>query len=234
MKNTINKIFSDEIDEMTHEEFIKFSKGVFDNRYLIEGKRQKNKTAIKTSSEFANYFVRRILEKINEEIEVKGAIITTLDIKGDLDFEIKGEKRYMGIRQLLIDTKIESSKLLEFMDKYPKCYCALTFKVEGYELKIKPKVPKSGKPPKKGDDAPRADFCTLKTNDQDLINDIFFDFVDFQEIRIKHIIEINEIELPQGITNPKEVREKAIRKGKLKRVINIEGREELRVKEFSI
>ena len=73
MKNTIAKIFSGETDEEVHSDFIKFSRGIFQDRYLIEGKKQKEKWSIKTSAEFANFFVRRCLEKSPGEINIKGA-----------------------------------------------------------------------------------------------------------------------------------------------------------------
>ena len=58
----------------------------------------------------------------------------------------------------------------------------LLFKTNNSELKIKGKAPKSGKPGKKGDDeAPKADFCSLKTSDREIMKDLFFDLHDFSE-----------------------------------------------------
>jgi len=234
MKNIIYKIFSGNPDEEVHNEFIKFSRGVFDNRYLIEGKRQKDKWSIKTSSEFANFLVRRLLEKVEGEIEAKGAIISTLDLSKDVDFEIADTKGYMGIKQLLIDTKTSAGKIIALMDKYPRAFYALTFSIGGNELKIKAKAPKSGKPGTKGDDeGPKADFCSIKTNDKEIINDLFFDFPSFYEIKVKHIIEVREIEIPKGIKDPREMREKAVRKGILKRFVQVDGVKKQSEKAFS-
>src|SRR3989344_6948269 len=74
MKNVIAKIFSGETDEEVHSDFVKFSRGVFENRYLLEGKKQKDKWSLKTSAEFVNYLVRRCLEKISGKVRVTGAI----------------------------------------------------------------------------------------------------------------------------------------------------------------
>ena len=58
MSSVLKKIFSEQSDEEVHNEFIKFGKGVFENRYLLEAKKQKDKWAIKTSAEFSNFLVR--------------------------------------------------------------------------------------------------------------------------------------------------------------------------------
>ena len=234
MKNVINKIFSGECDEEVHLDFMKFSKGKFENRYLMEGKKQAGKWSVKSSAEFGNYFVRRCLENFDGSVQVKGAIICTMkEIKKDIDFEISGEKGYMGIKQFLIDTFVSSEKILNLMDKYPRAFYALSFKNDNFELKIKPKAPKSGKPSNKEDDkGPKADFCSLKTSDKSVVDDLFFDFSDWKEIKIKHTIEVQEIELPSGVKEPTEMREKAVRKGVIIRKVEVDGCEEIKEKEF--
>ena len=96
MKNVINKIFSNETDSEVHDDFVKFSRGRFENRYLLEGKKQADKWAVKSSAEFANYFVRRCLEKISGEVQMKGVIVTTnKKLREEFDFEI-GRERLHG------------------------------------------------------------------------------------------------------------------------------------------
>ena len=78
MSNVIRKIFLDEAgenDQEVHEAFIKFGKGEFGARYLLEGKKQKDRWAIKTSAEFGNYFVKRCLADVEEPIDMKGVIV---------------------------------------------------------------------------------------------------------------------------------------------------------------
>jgi len=233
MKSTITKIFSGISDDAVHNDFVKFSKGVFENRYLLEGKRQKEKWSIKTGAEFANFLVRKCLENFGGDVEVKGAIICTRDIKEDLDFEIKNVKNYMGIKQFQINSKIAAGSILNLMDKYPRAFFALTFSIENCNLKIKAKPPKSGKPGKKGEEEPKADFCSLKTNNSEIVSDLFFDFPDFKEIKIKHTVEIKEIEIPKDTKTPEEMREKAVRKGVIKRIVNVDGESKESEKEFS-
>lgn len=236
MNNVIHQIFSGRGDENVHSDFIKFSRGVFENRYLIEGKKQKDKWSIKTSAEFANFFVRRCLEKSRGEIEITGAIISTKDIISEFKFLIEDVKNYMGIKQFLINSKFDADKILEIMKKYPRAFYALSFSTDDYELKIKAKPPKSGKPGKRAKDndgEPKANFCSLKTSDPEIIIDLFFDFPNFNEIKIKHTIEIKEIEIPKNAKTPKEMREMAIRKGIIKRFVDVDGKKEVKEVKFA-
>ena len=80
MESTIKKIFSKKADEIVHGEFVKYSRGVFNDKYLVEAKKVKDKWNIKTSNEFANFFVRTLLEENPGEIDIKGVIVATFDI----------------------------------------------------------------------------------------------------------------------------------------------------------
>lgn len=233
----MHSIFSGKSDENVHSDFIKFSRGVFENRYLIEGKKQKDKWALKTSAEFANFFVKRCLEKARGEIAVSGAIILTKDIRSEFKFPIENVKSYMGIKQFLINSKIDAGKILEIMKKYPRAFYALSFSSADCELKIKAKPPKSGKPgsKSKGENGePKADFCSLKTSDFEIVKDLVFDFPSFNEIKIKHTIEIRDIELPKNAKTPEETREMAIRKGIIKRFIDVDGKKEVKEIKFAV
>lgn len=236
MRSVINKIFSGNVDESVHAEFIKYSRGVFENRYLLEGKKQKDKWVVKGSAEFANFFVRRCLEKTKGAVDVKGIIVSTDNIEGDCSFEIADTKKYMGITQFIIDGSVEPAAVLTLMDKRPRAFYALSFTAEGTELKIKAKPPKSGKPGTKSkddDEGPKADFCSLKTTDKSVIEDLFFDHQNFTEIKINHTLEIQSIELPKVYKTPEEMREKAVRKGVVKRMITVDGKKDVKEAKFS-
>ncbi len=234
MSNTIAKIFSKKTDDQVHEEFVKFSRGVFPNRFLIQGKKQSSKWAIKTGAEFANFLVREGLERAKGEIAISGVIVTTADIAKQIPFPIERVKNFQGIKQIVLNTKVAPKDLIEIMEKFPKAFFAISFAFEGYELKILAKAPKSGKPSNKGEDDPKVNFCTLKTTDRKIVEDIFFDYPEFNEILISHTIEITGIEIPKGVSDPKEMREKAIRKGVLKRGVTVDGNKEEKKVDFSI
>jgi hypothetical protein len=233
MSSVLKKIFQGKTDEEVHSEFIKYGKGEFRDRYVIEGKKQKDAWKIKTSSEFANYFVKQGLGNYKGEIQIKGIIVSTNDISSDCKFEIGKVKKYMGISQFVIDTKIIPSVMFDLMEKYPRAFYALSFSYPEFELKVKAKPPKTGKPGKSADENPTADFCSLKTNNKKIIEDLFFDNSSFKECFIKHIVEINDIEIPKNIENPKEMREKSIRKGIMKRFAQFDGIKKESSKEFS-
>ena len=130
MEIFLKKIAEKKFDEDVHFEFIKFSKGVFENRYLINVKKQNEKFNIKTSAEFANYFVKTCLENLgkNDDIDVKGIIISTFDISKDINFQISNVKKYMGIQQLVINTRTKADEILKVMNKYPRVFYGLSFK----------------------------------------------------------------------------------------------------------
>ncbi|MDO8509383.1 MAG: hypothetical protein Q7S27_06915 [Nanoarchaeota archaeon] len=225
MENVLKRIFSGKSDDDMHNEFIKFSRGIFANRYLLYGKKQKDKWTIKTGCEFANFLVRRCLEKSEGEISATGIIVYTGSL-GDSKIPIERVKQFMGIKQYVINSKVKVSDVLEAMDKYPKAFFALTFSIPTAELKIKAKAPKSSKPSTKGDAEVKADFCSLKTTNKELVEDLFFDFPQFNEIKIKHILDIEKVIIPTNISDPVKMREMSKRKGKIIRDITVDGKTE--------
>ncbi len=230
----IKNIFAGVFDEEVHSDFLKFSRGEFKDRYLTEGKKQKDKYSIKTSAEFANYLVRKCLEKANGDVEFKGIIVATFDLRKEAEFEIKKVGNFQGIRKHEIDSKISKDKILKLMEKYPRCFFALSFKTGFSELKIKAKAPKTGKAGKTDEDGPKADFCSLKTSDMALVKELFFDSPDFSEIKAKHILKINEIIYPKDMNGmrPEQVRENSKRKGVLIREVSIDGVKKISEAEF--
>ena len=232
MESALKKIFSGKSDSFVHNEFIKFGKGKFENKYLLECKKQKDKWSIKTSAEFANFLVRACLEKANGEIDVQGVIVSTNDLRGEAKFEIERIKQFAGVKQMVVNCRTNALNILELMNKYPRAFYALSFSTPAFVLKIKPKAPKSGKPSSKEGEGPKCDFCSLKTSDREIIEDLFFDFPNFNEIKIKHTIEINQIILPSGIEDPVKIRELAKKKGRIIREIEVDGRKEIKEKEF--
>lgn len=222
--NVIKKIYLNDFDDEVHSHFIKFSRGKFDNKYLIEAKKQKSGFVIKTSAEFANFFVKLGLARANEKVNIKGAIISTLKIEKDITFPIENVKQFMGIKQIIVNTSVSKNQILDLMEKYPRVFFALSFSLPDYELKIKAKAPKSAKPSTSGDKEVKADFCSLKTNFHGVIEDLLFDVKEFASVKIKHTIQINDIILPTEEKDPVRIRELSKRKGTLIRNINVDDK----------
>ncbi|MEK6933274.1 MAG: hypothetical protein AABW75_00170 [Nanoarchaeota archaeon] len=225
MKDVIHKIFLKDFDDVVHSVLVKFSRGTFGNKYILSAKKQKNLWVIKTSAEYVNYIVRACLEKITQEIEVNGVIVATFNIQTKTQFPIERIKQFMGIKQSIINTRVSPDKIISLMNEFPRAFYALSFITDNYELKVKPKAPKSAKPSTKGDKEVSADFCTLKTSDDSIVKDMLFDISDFKEASGRHTIQINDIILPKGIEDPAELREKSKRKGIVKRELIIDGKE---------
>lgn len=220
--SVIQKIFAGKSDVEVHSDFVKYSKGVFQAKYLIDAKKQKDKWSIKTGPEFANFLVRQCLSEIKGEVEVKGVIVATFDVSKEAKFPISGIKQFMGIKQAVVNCKVEPAKIIELMDKYPKAFFALSFVTPLSELKIKPKAPKSAKPSSGGDKAPSAEFCSLKTTSNKVAESLLFNLPDFQKVSISHTLNINEIVLPKGEKDPVKLRENAVRKGTVKRIVRLD------------
>lgn len=234
----IKKIFEGVSDEEVHSDFVKFSRGFFRDKYVIEVKRQAKKWAIKTSPEFVNFLVERCLKKLPEDSKfpIKGVIVSTSDLSDEADFDVKKVSNFQGVKKMQIDTDVLPEDILKVMENYPRVFFALSFKGEDFDLKVKAKAPKSGKPGKEDGEGPKADFCSLKTNDEDLVKVLLFDLdlSSIKNVSVSHDIEIDNIVYPKDVVNlkPAEIREMAKRGGKVIRKINVDGRKKESEKEF--
>jgi len=238
--NFIKKIFDERADNLVHLQFQKFSKGEFKNKALIEVKKLGKGWTIKTSAEFANELVRIVAEKLKEKkTTITGAIISTLNLKENPEFsrflEHAEIKQFQGIKRYLIKEEISGNELINLLDKSPKAFFALSFEYEGNKLKIKPKAPKSGKPSSKGGESPKADFCVLKTSDEQIIRNFIFEKEDFKEAKVNHTFLIERIEIPENLKDSKDfakIREESKRVGKIIREAVIDGEHIKTEKEF--
>ncbi len=231
----IKKIFEGDFDDEVHNAFVKFSRGEFKDKYLVNAKKQANKWAVKTGPEYVNSLVKVCLQRLgDEEVSMTGIIVSTLDLREEITFPIVKTGNFQGIRKNQINTEIKPNELIALMEKFPKVFFALSFKGKDFNLKIKAKAPKSGKPGK-GDEDAKADFCTLKTNERGILTDLFFDIdLDWKEISINHTIKIDGIVYPDDMDNlkPAEVREQSKRKGIIVRRLIVDGKEKVKEANF--
>ena len=234
----IKKIFGEQTDDLVHQQFIKFSKGLFDSRSMIRAKNSKGNYTISTTSEYGKDIIMTLAEKLGDKsTSVTGAIISALDLEG---FEYDERKMAMGVRKYMIyDKEMTGNKIIELCNTINKAFFALSFKLdETTSLVIKPKSPKSAKgasSSKNPDKKAKIDFCKLKTNDESIIKTLFLDDeLVFKKIEIKHDIVIENIILPEGETDFAKIREMAKRQGKIIRNIDMDGVETKKEKEFSV
>ncbi|NPE27086.1 hypothetical protein HNV12_03740 [Methanococcoides sp. SA1] len=222
----IKKIFDGAVDGEVHVAFLKFGRGVYKGKYLLEGKRQAKNWAVKAGAEYANGLVRWCLKDL-ESVRAKGVIVSTLDLRDEISFDLKKVSNFQGVRKHVVDCEVKRDEIYALMDKYPKAFFALTFKGDDFMLKIKPKAPTSGKPGKDKGEGPKADFCTLKTADEALLKELFFDVVSFGKVRVNHEIEITDIVYPADMESlkPAEIREMAKRRGIVRRNVVVDEEE---------
>jgi len=191
--NFIKRIVDGNVDESVHFQFQKFSKGEFRDRAIVEAKSSKGKYTIKTTAEFANELVKFVAEKLGEnKTNVKGAIVSTNDLTGELEF--KDKKQFQGVKRYLIESEMSGKDILDLLEKFPKAFFALTFDSEDSKLKIKPKAPKSAKPKSKGE-APKPDFCRLVTTDKEIGESFVIETDDWQKAEINHTFFIDQIKV---------------------------------------
>jgi len=234
--NFIKKIFEDKIDNFVHLQFQKFSKGEFTNRALIRAKCSGSKYTIFTSAEFANGLVRTIAEKLgNEKTKVTGAIISTNDLKNEIEF--KQIKQFQGVKKYLIEKEMSGNEIISLMERFPKVFLALSFEIpqQKIKLKIKPKSPKSSKSKNK-DEIPKPNFCKLVTEDSEIGRGFIFEKPDFKEANITHTFIIDEIIISDELKQSNDfakIREESKRKGRIIRKAVIDGHEIINEKEFS-
>jgi hypothetical protein len=225
--NFIKKVFSKGGDEFVHLQFQKFSRGEFRDRAGIKAKKSPGKYTIWTTFEFANELVRIMAEKLGStKTAVQGAVITTSDLAGKLDFSSK--KQFQGVKSYIIGKEMSGSEILNLLNEFPKAFFALSFSANGNELKIKAKAPKSAKSKNNEKEKPRPDFCKIVTSDEVLARSFVFEKPDFKEAEISHDFIIEQIVIPNSIKEEKDfaiMREKSLRKGKIIRKAVIDGKE---------
>ncbi|MBI2628550.1 hypothetical protein HYW74_00510 [Candidatus Pacearchaeota archaeon] len=235
MDSFIKKVFDGKTDNLVHMQFQKFSKGEFRDKALVSVNKIGNRFSIGTTYEYANELVRSAAEKLKngEKTKVTGVIVSTRDLKGQLEFD--NIKQFMGVKQYIINHELSKEEILGICDKFSTSFIGLSFSAGDTELKIKAKAPKSAKPSTSSDKAPSADFCKLKTLDIELVRDLLFDVTNFESIKkifIRHDFIITDIDIPKNEKDPAKMREMAIRKGKIIRKIDIDGRETLKEIKF--
>jgi len=234
--NFIKKLVDGRGDEMAHLQFQKFSRGEFQNRAIIESKLSKGKYTINTTPEFANEMVFLVAKKLGKDKAlVTGSIITTSNLEEKIDF--KSKKQFQGVKNYSISGEMSGEEILDLLSKFPKAFFGLSFSTSDTVLKIKPKMPKSGKPSSKGEAAPKPDFCKIVTTDSKIGKSFIFETEIFSKAKVNHKFIIEKIVVPEEIKNEKDfaiVREKSLREGKIIRTTIIDDKESVKEINFKV
>ena len=232
--NFIKSIFEKKPSEEAHRQFSRFSKGVFENKALIDINRGKT-IKLKTSAEFANELVYFMAKTIEEPVLVRGIVFSTRDLRNESSVEFEDVKSAMGVRKHIVNCKLKKEQLIGLCESLHDASLNLSFSTRYGSLQIKEKTPKSGKPGK-GNEEPKADFCILITDNESILEDYAFDIKNnFKKLFIKHTYDIKEIIIPDEYKNDFAMaRKMGLRKGKILRFITIDGKEDKHEMEFSV
>ena len=216
MDSFIKKIFEKNIDDSVHSHLIRFGKGRFENRAVINLKRG-NKIIVTSSFEFANDFVNFVFEN-SDKVNVSG-ILLSREAKNLKAGKVKKGIYHYGLAKELNRGEFEELKKNSYF---------LLFDCEagGISLKINKKLPalSKGKSNKIKDK-----FCSLEIEERlwpKLHSAFFFDIPqESKKARIIHIFEINEIILPKNEKDFEKLRILAKKVGKISRIAKFNGKE---------
>ncbi len=221
----IKKIFDNQADESVHKQFVRFGKGIFENRAVVNA-RKNSIIKIGTSFEYTNDLVL-FCSSLAKELSVSGIIFSREDISSIIDEE--GRKK-AGLFSYEIAKKLDNEKIKEIA---AKAYAMLLdCEAEGISLKIKKKLPKPGKGGKAKQDEK---FCILQLDKKfwaSIKEEFFFDIENFKKANIKHGFLIEEIIMPEGEKDFEKIRLMAKRKGKIIRHILVDGKSLEKEKSF--
>jgi len=214
MSSFLKKVIEKNNAESAKRYFLRFGKGVYNQRFLISYTKGKN-IKVRGSFEWANDFVRFVKE--NKDLRFFGRVMSLEKIQG-----MNGKKKGASF---VYD--VEESSLEEFQNPY---FYLVNVNSNDIVLKIKKALPKPGKEADKIDDK----FCALDIDVKywpKFKEYFFWDVPEGKKVQIEHTLEVTEVEIPKDVPT-EEVREKSVRKGKIVRKITVDGKET--VKEYDL
>ncbi|MFH1210904.1 MAG: hypothetical protein V1645_03225 [archaeon] len=213
--NYVKKIFENKADETVHQRLVRYGKGEYESS-IMEIKNSKN-LKIKGTFEFSNDLFATIAENINEEAEVQGSIIAPRDFENELSFGLTSYKKKKGANSGELETTLKPEQMREIYEKFKNNFILLNVESKNFSLKVGKKLPKPGGKIKEG-------FCKA-TLPKELLNEFVWETKDFKKAIIKHIFMISELIVPKEHENDHAMaRLMAKRKGKLKRILDIDGK----------
>jgi len=226
----IKKIWEGKGEE-AHYQFVRFSKGRFEGRAVLNLWRT-GKIKLRGSFEWANDFVVMASELI-DKARISGIVLSKenlSDMMSQNNIQGNSESKKKG---LFYKNNIEGQELTnEQIKKLVENSYTCLLDIEGTDivLKTKKKLPKPGKSEGKVDDK----FCHLELDLKywPVIKEAF-KFPECKKCKVSHIFEIEQIILPE--TDEKDfakIRELAKRRGKIIRKINVDSRESEEEVEF--
>ncbi|MHA1617826.1 MAG: hypothetical protein ACTSVZ_00995 [Promethearchaeota archaeon] len=239
-----------------HKHFTRYSKGAFEGP-VFKISRTKAKITLWSSHEYEDILLRFALQLCDDdEINVTGKLLGASNFtplmehlnfsKAWFPVKSKGKTENFTIEFKTPET-IEKQKMVDLAIKgTPYVYILLSFTSadKSVVLKIKKKPPRpSSKNPEDAAIAAKLKFASLKVPyseelAQAVFEEVFPDFLDeipkgWKSITIQNIYKITDLEIPKKKMNSRKIRLHTLRKGSLKRIIDIDKEEFVNEVEFS-
>ncbi|UZE93627.1 MAG: hypothetical protein IB618_02540 [Candidatus Pacearchaeota archaeon] len=224
----IKKIFQNKVDETVHKQFIRFGKGEFGSKAIINI-RKTSVVKLTTSFELAGDIII-FISSLAPWFRVEGLLSNREQIPC---FEGKKKK---GLFVYNIAKELRSEELRDLVLKsYPTLLDCISGD-ESINLKIKKRIPKPGKKTEaKVDDK----FCQLNLDAKywpQLHNEFLFDLpFEIKKARIVHTFIIKDIKIPKELEKEgdyEKIRLGAKRIGKVIRKVVVDGKEIVKEKDF--
>lgn len=215
--NFIKQIVKGQVDEATHKKLARYGKGEYD-RGLLLVKKGKKDIKVKASWDWSNDIFGIIAENIKKDAEVKGKIIAPRDLKSEIGIESNFSKRGR-LYTAEIDATLNADQIRSIYEKFKDDFILLSIKSDEFKLSVKDKIPKPGGKIKE-------DFCSA-TLPLSALDELAFDFdQNFSEAKIVNKLVITDLVVPKEYASDFAMaRLMAKRKGKLVRVITVDGKE---------
>lgn len=224
----IKNIFVNKIDDGVHQQFIRFGKGNYATKAVVNAKISGNNAKASGTFELANDFVL-LCSDLAPKLKISGIILS----KEKMNLE--NERKKSGIFEYSIDKEIDSKELKNIVEK---CYFALIdCQAPGISFKVKKKLPRPGK---SGDTKVNDKFCALELDMKffpKLKDGFFWDAPVFKKARAEHSYLISEIIIPKELEKEKnfdKIRQEAKRKGVLTRKVIADGKETVKEINFAV
>ena len=219
--NFLKSLFEGKQHPLMHDKFTRYGNGEYERLYF-EIKKGKD-LKIKSSFDFANDFVGIIADRIKENATVSGKLIAARDFEKELGFPTTTYTKRGKLYTAELNTTLKPDQLKSLYDKMKEDFLLLKIESDNFKLKTKNSLPKPG-------GRVKPNFCSA-TLPLECLDEFAWDVKkDFKLLIIKHVLHITDVEFSQELMkkDPARARLEARRKGKIERLLNIDGSEEKR------
>jgi len=215
--NFIKQIAQGKPDDTVHKKLARYGKGEYDRGLLLITKGKKD-LKIKASWDWANDLFGIIADHIKKTAEIKGKIIAPRDFKSELNMESSFSK-WGKMYTAEIEATLNAEQIKSIYEKFKNDFLLLNVKSDDFKLNVKNSIPKPGGKVKEN-------FCSATLPLEDL-DEFAFDFdTNFSQAKITNKFVITDLVVPKQYEKDFAMaRAMAKRKGKLVRVITVDGKE---------